>query len=256
MRKLANKKAQISAFIAFGIIIVGAIGLSLFMGSETEKKALSEAVDSTAEDISPAQIYIDECIDESISIGLLFQGSQGGYLENLPDELIDFEFTSIPYYYYDNKEDIPTLDIIEEELNSYISYALPDCIQGLDAIEEYNITIGNVSSKIFITNDLLLVKINYPITIVEDTKRTVLDKFTYSKDIKIPYILAVAKDIIETLKGDSDWVDLNYFTTFEGVEISLYPIDETTMVYGIADNSTIYEDDPFTLMFAVELENE
>ena len=98
-----SKKAQATAFVLFGLIILGFVILIYSFRAEIfdalGKRALLE--EPISEQIEKVKTYTTECLEETLEEGALLIGLQAGYI-NLPQD----EFPSLPYNMLSNSIDM------------------------------------------------------------------------------------------------------------------------------------------------------
>lgn len=77
------KKAQITAFILLGMVILGVFGSVIYITNYISDIQLQKKVDAIVSDIiqnTPINFYVNECLDNSLRDGLYLIGRQGGFI--------------------------------------------------------------------------------------------------------------------------------------------------------------------------------
>src|SRR3990172_9048303 len=124
-----KKRAQVTAFIIIGAIILLGVGLLIYMLSSAEKEEITTSVEVSERflsEIKPVEAYFEECISDSTQKGILLLGEQGGRII-VPPEL-EKESTTLWYYKQVNLQ--PSLDLSEKELEAYIHNGIVICLRG------------------------------------------------------------------------------------------------------------------------------
>ena len=153
----ANRRGQVTIFIIMAIVIVGGI-IAYF----SLKDSFGESI---PEEMRPVYDYYISCLEATTEQGISLLGEQGGYIE-LPDfepgsphipfsSQLSFFGQAIPYWMYISgnnflKEQIPSKNIMEEQLGSYISSRISECDFSNFEKMGYGVYIedGEVNSKI------------------------------------------------------------------------------------------------------------
>ncbi len=148
--KERDKKAQATVFIILAIVIVGIIVLFfVFRGNLSFGGPPGE--------LEPVYQYYLGCIELETQIAANILGQQGGYIEG-PDfnpgsehmpfsNYLDFVGIPIPYWYYISgnnlvKEQVPTTDTMEEELDKFLEQRILQCDFSRFANEGFEIAVG------------------------------------------------------------------------------------------------------------------
>ncbi|MBI2110137.1 hypothetical protein HYT58_03125 [Candidatus Woesearchaeota archaeon] len=166
-------RGQITHFVIFGVIIVGAVFLLMTLRKTTLKE---EGIKSIAvpEQAKPVKEVVDSCINGIASDGANLMGFQAGYInvpaDSKPRSIVNqfsnnleiFPNTDIvvPYWYYlksnnVEKTQIPKLKDMENELASYIEWNLKDCLANVRPLADngYEINFGDAETDVTIGNE-------------------------------------------------------------------------------------------------------
>lgn len=218
------KKAQVTTFIILGIILVIAIfslykAKDYFIKTQWElERQRTATVPAQAQDI---KIYTDACIEEIAEEGVRIMGVQGGYI-NIPEDPIPVTpanpFSNalsmfqrgtlkIAYWYYKtangiDKNQVPTLEQMENELASYIDENLDSCIDSFRNFPEYNISASQPTTKAEIEDKDVLLTITYPIKMEYKDFGFQFDKFYEKIEVPLGELYNIAKLILEQENKD------------------------------------------------------
>src|SRR3989344_2232993 len=129
------KKGQVAVFVIVALVVVGGV-LTYFLF----KDSFSPQVQSA--ELEPVFEYYQSCIKNVAEKGLSVAGSQGGWIE-VPEYApgssyspssshLNFLGNPVPYWMYVSangviKEQVPSINIIEEQLSNYVEEELLFC---------------------------------------------------------------------------------------------------------------------------------
>ena len=103
------KKAQVTPFVVIGVIILTFI--LIFYSADLTGVTKQEVVEALkAGDVIAVKSYIDNCVKQTASDGLLLIGAQGGYTLVTPIPFYTFS-ADIGYGYYEGVNTLPSFDV-------------------------------------------------------------------------------------------------------------------------------------------------
>ncbi|MFC1741000.1 hypothetical protein ACFL3V_00500 [Nanoarchaeota archaeon] len=204
-----NRKAQITIFIIIGIIIIFSVGIYSYVRSQGVSPA--KMLQPKA---PPVVQFIDACIDKTATEAIRAMGDQGGYI-SVPPELafnptrhlalapgVGGEFSpKVPFWYYEGKTRIPSIEYIEHQVQEYVNINLAYCLNDFAEMrDEYDITeLSNYTTDVMFADKDTLIKLKYRIDIQpkgsgEVTSR---EEFVVKLDVKFKRMWELAKEILE-----------------------------------------------------------
>src|SRR3989338_6482161 len=136
-----NRKSQIALFIILGLTIMIGVGFVLYLKNSSIKKPEVEQVSKLPFDTDSIQTYIEACIEDVGKDAISFIGRHGGYFA-LPQYSTKDYFTKTAYYFYIDKDFMPSKSIIERELSKYMDEELFFCMKNFAQFEEMGFDIG------------------------------------------------------------------------------------------------------------------
>ena len=218
---MVNKKSQVTIFIIIGIIILVSLASVLYIRTKVTKKP-SEIPPEVRKD--PIDEYVGRCLYDVSKDALNIIGMQGGYI-NIPDQirldplsslaLDPLRYFTIPYWYNPNKNAIPSLNFIENQISDYIKDNIDSCINNFEPFKnEFDIKkIGNTTAKTKIMNGTIRVELNYPIQITYKSNISTSTKTKFVEDLNINFkkIYDLAVDITN---ADTTQLWLEKFTIY------------------------------------------
>jgi len=233
---MEKRKAQVTIFIIIAIFLVAAIvGFFLLRGSI--------GVGELPESIQPVYASFLFCLEEDGLSGIDVLESQAGYI-NLPNfepgsaympfsNELDFLGNPVPYWYYVSgnniqKEQIPSKDLMEEQLGNFIEEKIRNCI--LDSYYEqgYEIEQGVPEADVTIKKNKVEVDLNmgFAVRFGEDT--AFVEDHHVEIDSMLGNLYDSAKEIYD--KEQEDLFLENYgmdtlrlYTPVDGVELTCSP---------------------------------
>lgn len=218
-----QKRGQVTVFIVLGIIIMAVFALTAFLlkSGETSSETLTQPVQTVDELKIPVKQQVEGCLDQTATKAIHYVSLQGGYYN--PPPVYQYQFGAfIPYYYYDNKVNLPTISEIETELGNAIKDFLPKC---LDPAKDFFFNDGiivNYEIKevvVRLTSTATIVEANIPTTITLkgmvssssqteseivylgalNSQTTLTEMTNYLVENKVPYarVYDLAKEIVQ-----------------------------------------------------------
>ena len=160
-----EKRGQATILIILGIVV--AVLAILIMQSRTVVLKEETAV-LVPEQVKGVVSYTDDCLRDLAEEGLNLIGLHGGYID-IPDYLkynsmqsLQFdEFTYIPYWIYENGENIPNKEFMEEQLKNYVETNFEENCDFDDFLNEgYEFFYNDLNFDVQINDENVNVKLN------------------------------------------------------------------------------------------------
>jgi len=191
---IKRKKSQISIFIIFAIVLVVAIIIVLL----SQIKILDYGGSG---DVKPVNDFVYECIKSTAEDALINVADSGGYY-NLPKLSTD---NNIAYYYYKGENLLISKERLKAEIESYINDGVALCTKNFVNYPDLKVISGKISSNVEISNENVLIKITYPLSIKKEDKTHVLNNFEITIPAKIGLLYNISKEITDmTLEHKKD----------------------------------------------------
>jgi len=230
-----NKKGQITLFIILGIILIAVVVLGFtlkdkFIKTSSEKEM--DLISSLPPDIAEVRKEIDSCSQFVLEEAILEVGNYGGYNSPLENSL-EVGDVFVTYGYLNGRKTLPTLAVIEQEINEYVETFLPDCAN-LESFD-FDISSKDPIVKSEILDGKVMVEVDYEVTILKEGNEFKIDEPYYSEvEVKFKEIHDLALDIINKVAQNPTKVDITYLLDL-GWDIDVVPVDDKTVVYSIPD---------------------
>lgn len=200
-----KKHAQITLFVIIAIVIIsGVIGYFLLRDNIAPTRIPVE--------LEPVYQYYTSCIEGDVINGAKLLGSQGGYIEKPEFEpgsdympfsnQLSFLGYGIPYWYYVSgnnivKEQVPTKEEMEEELEAYIEKRIYDCNFNDFFGRGYEVYSGEAEAKVTIRDNEIEVSINQPLNMSFGESRQVIANHRIKIESSLGRFYNLAKNIYD-----------------------------------------------------------
>lgn len=240
-----SKRGQVTVFIILGLIIVAALGLFYLRGIAPPEQ------DATLP-TGPIQQYVESCISNTASQGIINNGRNGGYFV-FPDNSTKHLFENVPYYYDVGDNIPPEKDIFANQIALYVDTMLDLCVNDFRAFPGYNITPDVPSSSATISDQTLTLTTVFPLIIRKGT--SVKELTSFQTVIAVPQLvqdIAVAQQIIENQQQEE--VCITCFSSLaaeNNVFVGILPIGNSTYLIDLVDRDYVINNEEYHLRFAM-----
>ena len=228
---MGSQKGQVVVFIIVGIVILIAVAAYLYL--QREELSLPD-VEDIPEEFLPVREYVEECVRIVATQGVAILGVQGGYI-TIPAEISANPFSSLaltegnsgdpsselrlPYWYYEGRNRVPTVDMMSEQLSSYIDQNIKHCLGSMDALQsQFDLeVVGEPSSATAIGKSAVTVVTKLPIrTVLKGSDKVmIVESYKASMPVELRRMHELAAEIMETENKE---------TFFENLTINLMAI--------------------------------
>jgi hypothetical protein len=242
---MTSKKAQATAFMILGLIIISSVVLIYYFRAEIfdslGKQILEE--EPISEQIQKVKTYTSQCFEETLEDGAVILGLQSGHISLPQDEFPPLPYNllsnsidrfndgifKIPYWSYQtpnglDRTQIPTKQNMEKELANYLDTHIDDCLNNYVPfiLEGYDIHYTNPSSIVIITDNTINAETDFLIDIVHKEKQQTFDKFKTSLDIPLGKLYFDALEIFkyENQENFIEQATLDFMVTYDEIPFS------------------------------------
>lgn len=240
MRSKRKNRGQLTIFIIIAIILVAVIaGFFVFRGKIS--------VGGIPRNLEPVYTTFLTCLEEDTSSGINILGSQGGYIEKPEFERgspyapgssqLDFLGLGVPYWYYVSenniqKEQIPSLSNMEEQLGKYIEENVQECSFAEYYDEGFEIAIGEPVAKVDIQGQKVDVSLNVEFVVRNGEEVAVIKNHNVEIKSSLGNFYDSAREIYSEQKknnflGDYGIDVLRLYAPVDGLELSCSPLTWT-----------------------------
>jgi hypothetical protein len=173
-----KKRGQITIFIVLGIIVIISTILLLIFSSNKSVPGVETSPLKT----ESVKLFVDSCLKKTVQAGVIKIGENGGYY-HFNENISNFHLK--PYYFYENQTIVPPLELIENELESYVKNRLPYCTNWFKSFPQFDVKINPINVKAEILPTQIIVNLNYPLEISQNDKISMISEFEYKLDCRL-----------------------------------------------------------------------
>ena len=232
-----KKRAQVTVFIIIAIIIVAAVAGYFIV----RQAIITPAVSPNLEPVYNAFLT---CLEEDTLEGITTLEAQGGYIE-LPEfesgnaympfsSQFNFLGNPIPYWYYVSanniqKEQVPSVNNMEEQLADYIESEIRDCILDAYLEQEFAVNLGEPEADVSIRNEQVEVNLDMDLAIEKADDSALVSNHNIIVNSNLGKLYSSALEIYEyeqdTLFLENYGIDtLRLYAPVDGVELTCSPL--------------------------------
>jgi len=170
---------------------------------------------------------------------------------------LDTGFSRIAYYYFNGDVLVPNSNFIGGELSKIINDKISGQCNDFSIFEEENFIVESLdsSSKTSISENEIMVDVDYPVSIRDENSSDRFSDFSYKLPIRLGHIIDVSENLVNRIKENQSELDLTYLLN-QDVDISIDDYDECNKIYILIDNISIVNDEPYAFTFAVKLDEQ
>ena len=241
-KKLKVKnKGQITIFVIIAIVIIVIIGILLFVSN----KNLNPTNTNDA-----SYNFVQGCLEQTGERALDYIGKTGGYY-NIPEKSTEYANS---YYFYDNKNIMPTKENIENETNLFVEDFGVDCASNNP---QYGIiNRGNVTAKTKIYDDKIEIQVKYPITVEKSSKKINYENFNVEIPGRVGILYKASSEYIQGQVNNPEGICINCINDIANkydIKFITYNYDNETIIFNLYDNNTKINNQSFYVYsFAVK----
>jgi len=206
---MVNSKGQVTIFIIVAVVLVGGV-ITYFAFRD------SFGV-SVPEELRPVYDYYISCLEASVGEGVALLGEQGGRIdagEFIPGSAympfsshLDFLGQGVPYWMYVSgnnllKENVPTKEDMERELEAYVGDRLKDCdFSDFEAVG-FDVYVGEGSVEVEVNDLDVDVEISNPVTIFKGESSVIVTRHGFRFSSKLGKFYDLAKEVYDYEKAN------------------------------------------------------
>jgi len=184
------KKGQIALYAVIAVFLVLSALIAVYVQKQAAVAKLAPSVISP--EVKPIDTFVRSCIQQTGRDALVYVGKQGGYY-NLPTRSID----GYVYYLYNDKNYMPSKEIIQEQISDYMNEMLYFCTKNFEDFPGAEADPDSIKTETKIINDKVVFDVQWPVTI---TKTEVYSLNEFSAEI--PSRLDVIYNLTELFMAD------------------------------------------------------
>ncbi|MBS3123409.1 hypothetical protein J4437_02105 [Candidatus Woesearchaeota archaeon] len=251
------KRGQITIFLVVGILILFITAGGYFLKNklsvsnfEQESKMVEPLTFKTAS----LKIYADSCLKEAVLSSIQIVAAQGGYAYFYGETILR-ENIEIAYHLKNEKVIYPGNYFLENELSLLIKDAFGLCLNKISISPGTEIKTGEMKINLAINQKKIAVKIDYPITILQENKEITLENYQGEYDSNLGYLLKASSELV-TILSSQKTIPLNTLSSYDLI-IKVMPIGDKSIIYSLVDEQNIVDErnrvnrQPLVFNFAV-----
>jgi hypothetical protein len=228
MKGLVNKKGQLTIFIIIAILIIAVIAVIFFFRPEPNTQGGSP-------EVSPVYTKTLSCLESTAEDGIFYIALRGGYY-NIPEQVsVNYLEEETCYYYIDSAKKIPSMEVINSELEKYISENLKYCIDFKSLKEQgFNVEEGDLDINIEINKDEVIVNADYPLTITKGEEVSRFGEFSTDIPVDINKMYLASGEIVSSYSERPGLVCLTCLDDISNkynVNIKATPISDKNFIW-------------------------
>lgn len=267
------KRGQITFFVILGILIAAIV--ILFSYYFYVAKIPGTIPTSIPEEIKQT---IDGCFIDAVEEGILIVGKQGGYYElpekstivtavncEISNELNDsdcyYEFFIVPFYFYNGKNRMPTIETIRDEISKAVSELTLLCLQVVEEkwyAKGYKLEYDKIIEEIEVkTNkEKIEVSLILPVLIKGNVSSYKMGDFYKEVNLDLTEIYGQISSVISEQENEPSMVPIGFIigNAYENeFKFEQYTLDENEIAFVFYYNETI-GGEQFIFSFAMKYE--
>jgi len=251
---MANKNAQLTIFLIVGILVL-ITTLSVFYILSLNKSSELQQFSEQPVEIVSLEKYIEACIEDVGQNAISYISSQGGYFD-LPEYSLNHFEINTAYYYHLNRNLMPSLQKIEEELAKYVNSHLLSCLGDFADFKDFGLDIeqGKLSTKAAVTENKVVFYVTLPITTRKEESSATISMFSGVVDnVRLKTVYDVTENItFEQLKNPSS-VCLSCLVNLgikNDIQIDIHSAGNSSVIFTITDNASVINSSSLKYVFA------
>ena len=222
MRLLRNTKGQVTVFIIVGLVIFAVAGVSYFLLSDSFSIEDSLIL-RVSEEARPLYEFIDICITETLTNGIVLLSRNGGYINPLVGHRVDSRShlsdvvsrgpNHLPYWHHFDTHSsqfshkIPPLsksdgsNSVEAQLERYVESNVGNCFNNFRAFSNrYEVQYEPLSALVTILDGRILIESNMltNVEVLANNNIQSFDTFMSEVDTDFMRLYSAARDISRT----------------------------------------------------------
>lgn len=243
--KNMKKKSQVTLFVIIAILVV-VIFLVITYFTPLKERFVSTSFETQTNEI---KTYTDSCMRDTIRKVILETGKKSGYYEQH-----ELSTDGIAYYFYEEQNLLPSLDLLESELEKGFKKEFNKCLQNFSFFKKQGLRINTSEpeAKVNITQTTVIFEFDFLITLKKFEKTAIINcSKTELIQVQLGKIYNLATNIVkDCLEGESI-----YLTKFSDIPpkekliLNITLIDRVA-IFNITDLNSRIGNETYSFLFA------
>lgn len=195
---MINKKGQATLFVILGIIVIviGILLVYLNSGKQTD-------ITGTEPRIEPIENLVTDCLESVGTQAITYIGETGGYFTST-DTMSE---SGIAYYLYEGRNLMPTKNELERQVGLYVDDMMETCTKGfVEFYPEFEIVEEKPVTKVIITDEMVNLKMSYPLVIKTEDKKYNIEDFEAKINARFGVVYNAIYEIMQEQMADTSGV--------------------------------------------------
>ena len=244
-----SKRSQVTIFIIIAILIVAVVAGFFYL------RQRAPSIDNNLPpEASDFKLYMDDCLKNVLESDLVYLGNQGGY-SNKETLSVYYSGFNIPYYFYEDKRTLTSLDSISGSLEELVKNDFNDICYGLYNDSSISITKKNAPILNIVTSsDKVSIDVNMPITIEKGNSTSIVSEYSAEVPIRLQRVYETAEKIVSLQEEDKYHICLSCIDSIRdpSMLITSYTWENSTLVFMISDYGSDVDGEPYKFFFAIK----
>ena len=245
------KRGQISLFIIIGFVILILVSGVLLISNYLSKQDIEETIIFIP---SAMGSFVENCFQEVSKEAMVYVSLQGGYFYVIGD-YNDQIIANIPYYFDYGEENVPTKEMIEQEMGNYIVRKLPVCFADFAIFKDQGLIVEEPEEMVVTVdlNSTSSFELYYPLSIAQEDSITTLDEI-YMYDIAIDFnnVYSILTEIVEEQELNPNYVPIGFISASakqNNYEFELSYLDDDVVVYSLVFDRYLIDLENYVFIF-------
>ena len=229
-----NRKGQLTIFIILALVILG--GVVLFFS--LQKGLIQQPFNPDADRVKNS---VQNCIEKEGFDAIYQIGQNGGY-SSKANPSTD---SGIPYYFYNNRNYMPSKEKIETEISNALDIRLDSCKNLSRTFTDLNVTFGNPSSQASVQDEKVILNANYPVRVAKGEDVSLIKSFKVEVPVRLGFVYNSISKFIQISNGNGLCLScINDISQKDNLNV------EITIIFAFRDETTSTSAGFFELNFA------
>ncbi len=240
-----KKEGQLTIFVMVAIVVVIAI-VGYFIINDVFLEEVS--VDS---EVSPIYEAVEGCIGDVTEDSINIVGESGGYYE-LPEKVDD---NSIAYYFYEDESLMPSLEVVEREMEKYSEDMLYFCVEKVFLnYPDFELNSGEIDVSVSVkSDDKIYFEVDYPFSVIKENKSYFFNEpLIEIYDVRLFSIFSFISKMMEWQEEEPRGICVNCISDAAlelELFIDLWDSSEEDVLFFITDEKSLVNDEPYLFFF-------
>ncbi|MBI1969567.1 hypothetical protein HYS48_02635 [Candidatus Woesearchaeota archaeon] len=245
-----KKRGQVTFFVILGIFLLVVVGLFY---AQLEREMAIKAPPSLSFDRGAIQQYVESCIASIGEEALQWIGEHSGYFE-LPTEAVTGSPLQAAYYFYLDKDLMPSKERIEQEISRYLDEELFFCLKNFADFPGMYIIPDEVATTATILDESVLFEVRMPLRIQQEASETKISLFRNEmRNIRLHALYAMMRAFMDEQMKNPASVCLSCLLKLGiqyDVHIAMQRLDDDVVLFTLTDAQSKIDDQPYRFVFA------